>query len=163
MLKAGLTAAGLMLSLPAWAQAPTTQAPNIIELREGSQTVLQVSRPFSSVAVGNPEVAEVLPRSDRVLILVGKKVGTSDIMIFSDAEKLHHATIVVVPTNVQGKVFNHNQKVLGEYKAYQCNPVCQRTDDKYEQRTSDLIVLGGGASATGGSINLILPPAAPAR
>jgi len=130
-----------------------------IQLSEGGQTVITMTRSFSSVSIANPEVADGLPRSDRVLVIVGKKVGTSDIIIFQDAEQLFHATIAVSPPTVIGKVYNHSQKGLSDYKAYQCNASnCVRVDDKYEQK--DLIILGGGGPTSIGSsgITVITPP-----
>lgn len=124
-----------------------------IELRQGGQVVLRIDRPFSSVAVADPEVADVLPRSDRVLVIVGKKVGASDAVIFSDGEQLHHVTIVVAPSAVTGKIITHNQKNLTEYTAYQCNPVCARIKDEFEFRAPDVMIL-----TPSGSIITKAPP-----
>lgn len=141
------------------------QAPNTIELRQGGQTTLQMNVPFSSVAVADPEIVDALPRSDRTVILVGRKVGASDIMFFIDGNKLYHATVIVSQPVLSGKVYNHNNKKLSDYLAYQCNPVCVRTDDKFEVKSGPeiMIVGGGGAQATGGSINVIVPPGSAPR
>ncbi len=148
------------VSLLAICQPIAAQERQTIQLTQGAQTVLTVNRPFSSVAVGDPDIADAMPRSDRVLVIVGKKVGVSDIIIFSDADQLYHATISVAPPNVTGKVYSHNKKNLSEYYAYQCNPVCGRVEDKFETNALPAIVLqGGGSTATGGSINVIVPPA----
>lgn len=162
MMKIGFLAG---ISLAAFVVAATAQQ-NTIQLREGSQTVLTLNRPFSSVAVANSDIADALPRSDRTLLLVGKRVGSSDIMVFSDADQLYHATIVVAPTSTTGKIITHNKKDLTLYNAYQCNPVCQRIEDKFESKgLPEIVVLGGsgGAQATGGSINVIVPPGSTGR
>lgn len=161
MMKIGTLAA---VSLAAMIAPAAAQERHTIQMREGGQTVLNVGRPFSSVAIAVPDVADALPRSDRTLILTGRKVGSTDIMIFSDADQLYHATIVVAPTNTTGKVVTHNKKDLTLYNAYQCNPVCQRIEDKFESKgLPEIIVFGGGAQATGGNINVIVPPGSTGR
>lgn len=77
---------GLLLSAPCAAQPITRE---VITLQQGAQTILKVTRPFSSVAIADPEIADALPRSDRTMIIVGKKVGTSDMMVFSDADPIY--------------------------------------------------------------------------
>lgn len=140
---------------------PPTQ---VIELRQGSQTTLTVLSPFSSVAITDVEVADALPRSDRVLILQAKKPGSTDITIFSDATNMFHGRIVVSQPLIGGTVYLHDHRRVGEYTAYQCNPVCFRTDDKFQRNAPpEFVVVGGGgssASATSGP-TIIMPPAAP--
>ncbi len=146
------------LAAPAVAQEKT-----LVQMQQGQQVIINTTLPFSSASVADPEVVDALPKSDRTLVLVGRKIGTSDIIIFQDATPLYHATVSVNPSTVSGKVYNHNKKNLNEYYAYQCNPVCTRVEDKFESRAlPEVVVLGGagGASATGGAINVIMPPQA---
>ena len=44
--------------------------------------------PFSSAVVGSPEIADVLPISDRVLYVQGKKAGTTNVSVFGLDKKL---------------------------------------------------------------------------
>jgi pilus assembly protein CpaC len=44
--------------------------------------------PFASAVVGSPDIADVLPMSDRVLYLQGKKSGTTNVSLFSTDKKL---------------------------------------------------------------------------
>ncbi|HZP69414.1 MAG TPA: type II and III secretion system protein family protein [Pseudolabrys sp.] len=43
---------------------------------------LKLDRPFASTAVGAPDIADVLPVSDRIIYIQGKKIGTTNITIF---------------------------------------------------------------------------------
>jgi pilus assembly protein CpaC len=52
-----------------------------------SQT-LQLYRPFATAVVGSPEIADVLPMTDRGLYIQGKKIGTTNISIFNQEQKL---------------------------------------------------------------------------
>src|SRR6185295_11430856 len=42
----------------------------------------KIDRPFASTAIGAPEIADVLPVSDRIIYIQGKKIGTTNITIF---------------------------------------------------------------------------------
>ncbi len=54
--------------------------------------------PFSSAVVGAPEIADVLPISDRVLYLQGKKAGTTNVSVFGlDKRLIGVFDVVVVP------------------------------------------------------------------
>jgi hypothetical protein len=139
-----------------------TMANDVIFLTQGAQTVLKLSTSFSSVSISDPETMDALPKSDRVLTLVGRKVGVSDIVVFQDATVIYHAAVTVAPPKVPGKVFSHSKKNLNEFYAFQCNPVCTRIDDKFENRPPDVVILGPqGPVATGGAINVLVPPSRP--
>lgn len=43
---------------------------------------LRIDRPFATAVVGAPEIADVLPMSDRSLYIQGKKIGTTNISVF---------------------------------------------------------------------------------
>src|SRR5579871_738175 len=49
-----------------------------------SQT-LQVDKPFATALIGAPDIADILPMSDRALYIQAKKVGTTNISIFDSA------------------------------------------------------------------------------
>src|SRR5262245_39604021 len=48
----------------------------------------RLSRPFSTVTVGNGEIAEAMPMSDKVLYVQGKKIGTTNVSIFDNSAQL---------------------------------------------------------------------------
>ena len=47
---------------------------------------LTFAHPFSSAVIGAPEIADLLPMTDRILYVQGKKLGTTNISVF-DADK----------------------------------------------------------------------------
>ncbi len=85
-------AAAMVLTAAAWAPpAAQAQSPEgafgipirkVQVVRYKSRTI-NVYTPFASAVVGSPEIADVLPMSDRVLYIQGKKAGTTNISIFS--------------------------------------------------------------------------------
>jgi pilus assembly protein CpaC len=64
--------------------------------RHKSRT-LELGVPFSTAVVGAPEIADVLPMSDTVVYIQGKKIGTTNISVF-DTEKHLIAVIDVEVT-----------------------------------------------------------------
>jgi pilus assembly protein CpaC len=49
---------------------------------------LRIDRPFSTAVVGAPDIADILPMSDRSLYIQGKKVGTTNVSVFDEARRL---------------------------------------------------------------------------
>src|SRR5687768_11248047 len=49
--------------------------------RHKSRTI-KLNDPFSTAVVGSPEIADVLPMSDTVLYIQGKKLGATNISVF---------------------------------------------------------------------------------
>lgn len=132
-----------------------------ISIQHGQQAILQFTEPFSSASVGNPEVLDALPRSDRILVVAGKQPGITDILIFIDGRPLRHVAVTITPNVAAGKVLTHNKKSLSEYTAYSCNPACARMKDDFEG--TDVILFGPGGAAigvttTGSSIRTTIPP-----
>lgn len=150
------TIAGSLLAAGAYAQDAIVR----IDLQPGGQQVITLTGPFDSVSVGNPEVADVLPKSDRVLVVAGKTAGSADIIAFRDAKPVFTATVVVSQGRPTAKVYSHTKKGVENYIAYECNPVCQRIEDKFATAPQSAIVIEGGA-ASSSNLNVILPPPAP--
>ena len=55
--------------------------------RYKSRTV-RLERPFTQAVVGAPDIADVLPMSDRVIYIQGKKIGTTNVSVFDQDKHL---------------------------------------------------------------------------
>jgi pilus assembly protein CpaC len=55
--------------------------------RYKSRTV-RLERPFGQAVVGAPDIADVLPMSDRVIYIQGKKIGTTNVSLFDQDKHL---------------------------------------------------------------------------
>ncbi len=49
---------------------------------------IKLDVPFDSAVVGSPEIADVLPMSDKVIYVQGKKVGTTNVSVFDKKKQL---------------------------------------------------------------------------
>ncbi len=62
--------------------------------------VLRTDRPFAKALIGNPEIADVLPLSDRSLYVLGKKMGTTSLTLYDRSNMLIAVVDVAVGPDV---------------------------------------------------------------
>ena len=99
-------AAGLALT----AMGGTNAAAQTVSIAAGTGPVRQVSialfksrtlevdRPFSTALIGAPEIADILPMSDKTLYVQAKKIGTTNISMFNaDMQVVAVVDIEVTP------------------------------------------------------------------
>ena len=71
-----------------------------ISLGVGSGSTLTLERPYGTILIGNPNVVDVEPQTDRSVLLKGLNVGASNV-VFLDAQSLAIANIRVVVTDAR--------------------------------------------------------------
>lgn len=89
--------AGLLL-LASAALAPARAQVETVQIGEGQtgamraiigrSRTLQTSRSFVDLVVGDPEIADVMPLTDRTLYVLGKKVGATNVAVYNAAKQL---------------------------------------------------------------------------
>ena len=62
--------------------------------------VLRTDRAYSKALIGNPEIADVLPLTDRSIYVLGKKMGTTSLTLYDRANHLIAVVDVVVGPDV---------------------------------------------------------------
>lgn len=153
----------LAIAILGMSTAAHAQIRDTIVVEQGAQAVLQFAEPFSAASIGNMDVIDAMPRSDRVIVVQGKQAGVTDILTFYDGKVVRHISVTVRPPNIAGKVITHNKKNLSEYTAYSCSPgTCARMKDDFEGKDVILFGPGGtviGVGTTGTSVNTLSPPA----
>jgi pilus assembly protein CpaC len=68
-------------------QGDAATARHVTLTRYKSRT-LRLERPFAQAVVGAPDIADVLPMSDRVIYIQGKKIGTTNVSVFDQDKHL---------------------------------------------------------------------------
>src|ERR1700733_13721887 len=53
----------------------------LVGMLNKSRTI-RILRPFTTATIGAPDIADVLPMSDRSLYIQGKKIGTTNLSLF---------------------------------------------------------------------------------
>ena len=112
---AAIAAAAVMGAMPsALAQAAKAWESEGEPVRHVTVTVMKsrtfrIDRPFKTAVVGSPDIADVLPMTDRSIYIQGKKVGTTNISVFDDNMRI----IGVLDVEVAPDTGNLQDKILG--------------------------------------------------
>ena len=85
----------LLLALPL-ARASS----DAITLGVGGGSTLTLERPFDTILIGNPNVVDVLPQTDRSVLVKGLNIGASNI-VFLDQASVAIANIRVIVSDAR--------------------------------------------------------------
>ena len=96
---AGLLLAGAAVLTPADAFA---QAREELIVPAGQSEVLDVGARYTDLMIADPDVADVLPLSDRSIYVVGKKPGTTALSIYGPGKRLLSVAMITVGANSSG-------------------------------------------------------------
>lgn len=91
-----------------------------IKVTHRKSRTIRLNRPFASAVVGATDIADVLPMSDKIIYIQGKKVGTTNVSIF-DKDKQLIAVVDVdvtidteyIAKNIQASIGNSSIHVTG--------------------------------------------------
>ena len=64
--------------------------------------IIEVDVAFSRVVVGNPQIADVLPLSDRTLYILGKQIGLTNMSIYAGNNMPLAVVDLSVSQDIQG-------------------------------------------------------------
>jgi pilus assembly protein CpaC len=88
---------------PAWAQAQLVEIGNgragAVRVTHGRSHTVETSRSFVDLVVGDPEIADVMPLTDKTLYVLGKKIGTTNVSIYDAGKQLVGVVEVEVAYN----------------------------------------------------------------
>jgi pilus assembly protein CpaC len=79
------------MAAPAWSQELVQIGEGrvgAVRVTHGKSHTLQTSRGFVDLIVGDPEIADVMPLTDRTLYVLGKKIGTTNVSVYDAAKQL---------------------------------------------------------------------------
>ena len=102
-----LAASAAAIIAPAMTQAQETVRTADVNLRAGQldvavnkSQVLTADRPFAKALIGNADVADVLPLTNRSLYVLGKKIGTTSLTLYDKNNNLISVIDVAVGPDV---------------------------------------------------------------
>ena len=107
-------AAPLVLSAPALAQTGESELhAGTLEVPINKSQVVSADRPISKALVGNPEIADVLPISNRSIYVLGKKAGTTSLTLYDAGNRVIAIMDISVGPDVEGLRDQLNQTIPG--------------------------------------------------
>jgi hypothetical protein len=110
-----------------------SRADETIELSPGFVKLLRFDRTVGTVAVGNPAVADTFAPNDRAILLTGKQIGSTNLIVLDDGGRDLFNAAVIVSRSELGRVTIHSKGLLHRYWAYQCSGAsCWRLRDEFE-------------------------------
>jgi pilus assembly protein CpaC len=101
-----IAAAAFGAAVPAAAQITVSDADEVsageLAVPLNKSQVLRSDRPFAKALIGNPEIADVLPLTDRSLYVLGKKMGTTSLTLYDRSNMLIAVVDIAVGPDVIG-------------------------------------------------------------
>jgi len=85
-----------------------------VEVAAGKSQVIELPAPYTNVMIANPEIADVLPLSNRSIYVVGKKPGATGLTIYGPGKRLISAANVVVAADIDGLKHRLHDVLPGE-------------------------------------------------
>ena len=99
-----IAAAAFGIVAPASAQVAVSEADEVrageLAVPLNKSQVLRTDRAFTKALIGNPEIADVLPLSDRSIYVLGKKMGTTSLTLYDRNNMLIAVVDVAVGPDV---------------------------------------------------------------
>ena len=112
--------ASILLFAPAALAAEPTDAPSgetVVQVFQGQSKLLHTDWPVKRVSVTSPKIADVQVLTPRQVLLLGKSVGSTDMIMWSEDERIQHARVDVTNdirqlTEHLGRMFPHAKLTL---------------------------------------------------
>ena len=129
---------------PLTVERPLKQA---IVLTQGFSTTIHGERPFGKVSITDPDIVDLVLRTDRTAVLIPQRLGRTNVDFLDEHGNLMGSMDVrVVRQTVNDRVVIYNRPSLGAYSAFHCGPHgCER----FEEIPAKEEALTPGAAAPG--------------
>lgn len=102
------------LAVPAMAQTGSALHAGILEVPLNKSEVVSADRPIAKAMIGNDQVADILPITDRSVYVLGKKMGTTSLTLYDAGGRVIAVMDVAVGPDVQALKTQLSQLVPGQ-------------------------------------------------
>lgn len=79
---------GLLAAAPSHAQSASGASQTPVTLIQNKSRNVKLPHPYADATVGSPEIADLVPISDRQLLIVGKAPGTTNVLLYDNEKHL---------------------------------------------------------------------------
>lgn len=132
-----------VLSFPALAGEP-------LQVTLNKTTILRIARDASTVTIGNPDVADISVESPRLIFLVGKEAGETNLLILdANDSEIHDFEIVIVPESRRHLTVHRSAT---DVTTFNCDPRCTAVKTPGEPLAAGAGAASGGAGDALGSL-----------
>lgn len=92
-------------------------------LTQGFSTTIHSERPFGKISITDPDVVDMVLRTDKTAVLIPQRLGRTNVDFLDDHGSLMGSMDVrVVRQTVSDRVVIYNHPSLGAYSAFHCGP-----------------------------------------
>lgn len=107
-----------MLGLPLGAGAQVMLSDGmekqVVEVAKNQSEIINVNQPVEKISVGNPDVADILILRSRQLYVVGKKLGSTNVTLWDNRNRVIHSVSIEVTHDLEGLKSKLHQVLPGE-------------------------------------------------
>jgi Pilus formation protein N terminal region len=102
-----------------------------IVLTQGFSTTIHSERPFGKISITNPEIVDLVLRTDRSAVLIPQRLGRTNVDFLDDHGSVIGSTdIVVVRQSTTDRVVVYDHPTLGAYSSFHCGSNgCEHFDE----------------------------------
>src|SRR3984885_2235719 len=100
-------------------------------LTQGFSTTIHGERPFGKVSITDPDVVDLVLRTDKTAVLIPQRLGRTNIDFLDQHGNLMGSMDVrVVRQSVNDRVVIYDRPSLGAYSAFHCRPTgCEHFEE----------------------------------
>lgn len=147
-------------AVPLTVERPAKQT---MVLTQGFSTTIHSERPFGKISITNPDIVDLVLRTDKSAVLIPERLGRTNVDFLDDHGSLIGSMeIVVVRQSITDRVAIYDRPSLGAYTAYHCGPNgCEHFEEmpvKEEALTPNLPADRGPIGMPPGMSPLGMPP-----
>lgn len=94
-----------------------------MELTQGFSRTIHSERPFGKISITDPEIVDLVLRTDKSAVLIPQRPGRTNIDFLDDHGNLIGSMdVAVVRQRTTDRVVIYNRPSLGAYSAFHCKP-----------------------------------------
>ncbi|MFO7593372.1 MAG: type II and III secretion system protein family protein [Pseudomonadota bacterium] len=86
----------------------------VVAVAKNQSEIIHVSQPVEKISVGNPDVADILILRSRQLYVVGKKLGSTNVTLWDNSNRVIHSVNIEVTHDLEGLKAKLHQLMPGE-------------------------------------------------
>ena len=121
---------------------PSSWAGEPLRVALNKTSILRIERNVSNVSIGNPEIADILVETPRLILIVPKKAGETNLLLFdSNNAAINDFDIIVSPQSLRHLTLYRSTTGV---TTFNCDPRCTAVKTPGEP-------ISGGDSGSGGS------------
>jgi len=92
-------------------------------LTQGFSTTIHSERPLGKISITDPDVVDLVLRTDKTATLIPQRLGRTNIDFLDDhGSVIGRLDVTVVKQGITDRVVIYNRPSLGAYSAYHCRP-----------------------------------------